>query len=288
MNQGYTERLPEDYNLLLVEDYDGTRASSPERITLSRSSEMRFAETATVRVENYEDHPVTMTRSLLFARAGGMLMRDSVVFYKGFSARIGDSFRVKMIGPEIGESWVNTYLGDTIPVRGIGKGAPIYARWKNPKRDLLIFFAPHDDRALEVSDISPEDPTSVLPQRVRYEWRGKGSTSQVEAFTTLLLPHDPIRNPATLARSIHVLVDDASSSVVRVDDSQGGSQWFILNEEGRPLKTGSLETDARQAYLRVEAGQIVTCSAHEAAFLSLGGKVALKSARRVTWSSASP
>ncbi|HOF89828.1 MAG TPA: hypothetical protein PLZ36_17250, partial [Armatimonadota bacterium] len=91
----------------------------------------------------------------------------------------------------------------------------------------------------------------VLPLRLRYTWKGLAKPGDRRHFTTLLLPHAPMLNPAELAAAITTLADTADLTVLRIAAGTDREDWVVLNETGDAVTAGDLETDARQLHLTI-------------------------------------
>lgn len=275
MDQGYKEAERQFHNVLLLEDYDGVPLHpEKESVGLIHATDAGPMVYAKVRVENYMGYPADLERVVVFAKAGAILIVDTLQFRETLHVRAGPVYNFGYLGPETGtghgtnETWVNGYLGDFIAVKGIGAGQPVYTRWKNPPRDLLLYFRPMEDAEVHVHDRRPRDATTPLPLRVQYRWRGTVSAGESVSMSTVLLPHTPTRVPSALAAEIFFAADTGSSTAVSVPTEAGGRVWLAAG----PVKTGSIHSDAHAAVAVVTEGVVTRAGAAGGSRLEIGGR----------------
>ena len=69
---------------------------------------------------------------------------------------------------------------------------------KSPAVDLLVWFAPRDDRRMQVVDRMTLDPRAGdCPAQLRYTWEGTPEVGQQLVFTQVYNPHLPFRARAS-------------------------------------------------------------------------------------------
>ena len=106
-------------------------------------------------------------------------------------------------------------------------------------------------------------------------------------FTTLLLPHAPMRDAAPLAEGIHVLVDQPGTVALEVaGDDQ--SELVLLNPAGKRLEISLADgtpvvTDSVAAYVDRTAGGKGPILARQVMHLAIGGRNLVQSESRQDW-----
>ena len=277
MDQAYMERETEDHNTVWVEDYEGIRLlETPEEIQVLESADVGPLAYAKVRVENYKKYPVDLTRTIVFAKASVVLVKDTVHFRQSFRTRVGPVYNFRVLGPEIGQHWVNGYIGDRVPVRGIGPNQPVYTRWKNPPRDLLIYFLPRAGGTLEVFNRLPKDRTNTVPYRVRYHWRGTPKAGESVVLSAVLLPHAPMRQPSQLAGAISTLTDSVDATAVRVSLPDGRLCWVSTG----PVDSKELTTDAHAVVAIGDGKQVASVGLCQGSRLDVLGQSIVREQER--------
>ncbi len=277
---GYLERLPEEHNIPLVADYDGyPYDNTPYHIKSNNNLlkeaiavDLGAAGYGRVRVENYQGYPATLVREIVFVKQGGVVVKDTLSSGQELKMRWGQVFRARNAGPDQGPNWINTYTGPWMPLRGLGRGAPVYTRWRNSPRDLLIYFLPDRHGRLELVDESGRDSTLPLPLRVQYTLRQDSKPDTPLSSVSLLVPHAP-GAAGSLAAGVRVLLSEPARTVVEFLDAEGTRNLVVLNASGRSLTLDGLETDARVACIRHSRGKVSAVSLYEGKELSLGGMV---------------
>ena len=275
MDQGYMERERQFHNVLLLEDYEGIPLNpEKETVELIHATDTGPMVYAKLRVENYMGYPADLERVVVFAKAGAVLIVDTLQFRETLRVRAGPVYNLGALGPETGtghgtsETWVNGYLGDSIAVKGVGAGQPVYARWKNPPRDLLLYFRPMKGAEVFVHDRRPKDATTPLPLRVQYRWRGTLRAGESLSTSTVLLPHTPTRVPSRLAAEIFFAADTGSSTAVSVPTETGDQVWLVAG----PVETGSIRSDAYAAVVVLTDGTVTRAGAAGGSRLEIGGR----------------
>ena len=277
---GYLERLPEEHNIPLLADYDGYPydntpyhiQSNNNRLQEAIAVDLGAAGYGRVRIENYQGYPATLVREIVFVKQGGVVVKDTLSLRQELKLRWGQVFRARNAGPDQGPNWINTYTGPWMPLRGLGRDAPVYTRWRNSPRDLLIYFLPDRHGRLELVDESGRDATLPLPLRVQYTLRQDGQPDTPLSSVSLLVPHAP-GSAGPLAEGVRVLLSDPAGTVVEFPDAAGTRNLVVLNPSGRPLQLDGLETDARVACIRHSRGKVSAVSLYEGQELSWGGQV---------------
>jgi len=276
---GYIEKGPEYHNVVFIEDLEGIPPyTKPEKVTLLDKAAFTDSAYARVAIENYKGWPVTAEREFFLVGNRLMWVKDVVRYAEPFRTRLGPNWQIKTVGPDHGANWINTYI-DTARTRGI-KG-PIITRWFNPACDLLLYFLPRDDCALEVIDRRKDDPTQLLPLRVRYRWTGMPSGGVRQHFSTLLIPHPPVQSAKPIADTVTTLLDTPETSAVKIVDGST-TEWLVVNPGGAKINTGGLATDARLVYVRLLGNRVARALVRDATTLSVDGRSLHSTAKRTT------
>jgi len=265
-------------NRLLVEDLGGTasRRLHPDPVRINEMwngrppdirSEVTYfqdgpqATYASVRVSNLDGLPVVYDRDFVFVKNGFLACRETVTFEEAFSARVAAIWNTHNVGPQVGSHWANTFIDAPIDDNG-------NRSLKTPPADLLVWFAPREDRRLHVVDRLVSDPrTESCPTQVRHAWEGTPEIGRRMVFTQVYYPHPPYRSrtmsndPGSVggyadqlqasahAAGITVLRDDEEASILRLEMQPGRIEWVVFNPDERPLNTGALATSERMAYV---------------------------------------
>jgi len=263
MSLGYVERLPEDHNIPLLADYEGYPydntpyhiKSTNNLLEEATAVDLGAAGYSRVRVDNYQGYPATLVREIVFVKDAGVVVKDTLTTDLDLKVRWSPLCRAHNVGPDYGDHWINTYVGEWIPLRGIGPAAPVYTRWRNSPRDLMIYFLPDPQGKLELVDEREKDPTLPLPLRVQYTLRQDLQARSPVAGVTLLVPHAP-GSAAPLANGVRVLRSEPASTVVEFPDAGSTRNLVVLNSSGRSLELDGLTTDAQVACIRHRAGKV--------------------------------
>jgi hypothetical protein len=265
-DQGYMDKTLDLHNVVYLEDIEGTQSVlKPTRTTVPEFTDWKLATTARVCVANYQGFPVDEERRFFFVRNAFLLMKDTVTFRDSMLCRLGPCWQTQQIHPIYGANWADTAV-PSLFLTGLGTGGGLH-RWKNPARDLLVYHPAQPGRMLEMLNRYQDQPWRVLPLRLRYTWKGLAKQGERLHFTTLLLPHAPVTNPAELAAGITTLADSLTLTALRITAIKDREDWVVLNDTGDAVTVGELETDARQMHLTVITGR--TPSRH---LLMVGGK----------------
>ncbi|HEY3418714.1 MAG TPA: hypothetical protein VGM23_17705, partial [Armatimonadota bacterium] len=202
-----------------------------------------------IRVENFAGYPATIEREIVFIKNAGVVIKDTLSLGLDLETRWGPQYRARNLGPDFGTNWVNTYIGEWVPLRGLNVNASVYTRWRNSPRDLLIYFLPEKGGNMLVVDESDKDKTLPLPLRVEYILRDPMKKDLPQSSTTLLLPHAP-GNGKPYADKVRTLLNDPLRTVLQFTDANGATNLVILNHTGHPLTAAGITTDAKVACLQ--------------------------------------
>jgi hypothetical protein len=284
MGLGYMDRNPEDHDMAQLSDYDGYPYDNTPYHIKSTNNLVQGA-TATdcgpvgygmARVGNYMGYPATCDREVIFIKNVGVLVKDTVTLTLDLKLRWGQLYRVRNLGPDYGANWANTYLGEWVPLRGLGKNAGVLTRWRNTPRDLLLYYLPSPRGTLEVVDERAEDKTSPLPLRVQYTLRQTTAPNAPIHTATLLLPHAP--GPGKpLADGVKVLANTADVTALEFTDETGDRHLLALNRKGGTLTIpGVLVTNGYLAYARKKGNDVVAAALYNGDKLTAWGKDAAK------------
>lgn len=294
MASGYMDRQRYDSNLVFVEDYEGhpllhagenipgdsqIPAFLGETTTVSEAEQMPHASFARIRVADYANYRATLQRDVLLGGQRLLVVRDR--FTRTADLRPAEAAQEPLrmyVAPAwnvgricaAGANWVDTCMGDFVGVRGIWPNQPVYARWKNPRRNLLLYFAEAPGRRLETFDRRCYDATTPLRFMVRQAWRGAVSLQAPVVFTALLIPHDAFGASSGVADGVRMLLDDTDQFAVSLQEGDVLHVAFVQEEE-RMLQAGILRTDAKAGYIRLESETVVESSAAGGRVFEYGG-----------------
>ena len=234
----------------------------------------------------YKNWPVRLDRSVLFINNRFAVVRDVMTPTLPVKAQIGQNWVFGHLGPAIGRNWVNVRTRN--PLSGYYYFTPGSKHFLAPiytaQRDLLIWFAPRSDGMMQVVD-GPDrswygNYFINLTRRVWYPRTGDWRPGQAQAFTTVLLPHDPKVDPVALAASITTVKDSVNCTVLKVTNGDT-ARLIVLNTSGTSVTVGALVTDAEAAMLTTVNGKPSHLSAWHATRASVAGKALHRSGKAV-------
>lgn len=229
----------------------------------------------------YRNWPVRLDRSIVFVNNQFSVVRDVMIPTLAVKAQVGQNWVVGNFGPTVGPNWVNVWARNPLsgyyysaapqPDGSFTGGAPIFTA----QRDLLIWFAPRADGMMQLVQGAGKswygDYFQNLANRVWYPRTADWEAGKPVAFTTVLLPHIPMADPAELAERISLIKDTPEVTAVQVKDAAGGSRTIVMNSSGRTVTVGTLTTDA-EAVLIARSGGKTTVSAWHATVVKYDGK----------------
>ncbi|MHB9022603.1 MAG: hypothetical protein ACYC7E_00280 [Armatimonadota bacterium] len=279
MSLGYLERNYEDHNIPVIRDYEGYPIDTTPYNVLNDISAVKRAEAVDmgpagygiVQLSKYMGYPADLLREILFIKNVGVVIKDTLTLTVDLRLRWGDIYRVRNLGPDYGPNWINSYLGEWIPVRALGKNCPVLTRWRNTPRDLLIYFLPDMQGTLEVVNDGEVDKTLPLPLRVQYTLRQSVQPNAPVSMTTLLLPHAPGAGKP-FADKVKLYVNEPARTVFEFTDESGVRHLVALNAGEAPINIGGLQTEGKAAYVRLKDGKAVDAALYGGKKLSLGNK----------------
>lgn len=299
LTQTFSAKGSSDENRLAVEDLGGTAPlrfntnpdlvdSYYQQVQVPDFSDLRAATFATVTVSDYQGFPLQATREFMFIKNRFLVARDIPEFQEGFLAQVGPVWNTQNVGPQMGDTWANTFFSSP-RAQGVGL--------HTPPQDLLVYFTPQPGCRLQVVDRTARDPRAgEVPAQLRYVWRGATQPGQKLLFTQVYYPHAPsmkraISNapggarPADLlgsagADGIQVLLDTVETTVLRFTLDPDRVEWVVSNPGGKTVSAGGLSTDARYLYLDTVKGEVKSVSAVAATFANLEGKDVFRQGER--------
>lgn len=294
--QDYHRVSPQDLNCMWIEDLEGiAEEPHPLDTDVPLYVDDRAFTFVRVRTERYQQLPVTYVRDCLFYKRGFVMLKDRVRFHSRLKVRLGPCIQTRCLGPESGEHWFNTYY-DQLCIAGL---PPYYGghAMRNPAWDLLVYFVPRPHRRHSVLDRYAESPYLCSPVRLRQTWSGMAHPGEEIVFTTLLLPHPPVRDPSqrihpapdseTREPWIEVLLDRDDATAVRVilqDNSVHkfeNTAWILINDSGTVVEAGPLASDAQVAVVgKSHSGDIEHLVAAGGSVLRYRGEDRFEQARR--------
>jgi hypothetical protein len=302
LTQTFSAKGTSDENRLTVEDLGGTAPmrfnTDPaladayyQTVEIPDFQDLRAATFATVQVGDYQGFPIQATREFLFIKNRFLVARDIPEFQEGFLAQVGPVWNTQNIGPQMGDTWANTFF--TAP-RAMGVGL------RTPPQDLLVYFTPRPGCRLQVVDRTAIDPRAGdVPAQLRYTWRGVTQPGQKLLWTQVYYPHAPTMKkalsnapgavrPADLlgtagADGVHVLLDTVEATVLSFTFDPDRVEWVVSNPGGKTVTAGGLSTDARYLYVDTVKGEVKAVSAVAATFAAVEGKDVFRQGERKNW-----
>jgi len=100
-------------------------------------------------------------------------------------------------------------------------------------------------------------------------------------FSTLLVPHRPVRFAKSIADTIATLVDTPDTSVVKITAGPA-TEWIGVNPTGAGIDAGGLVTDARVVYVRRLGDRFTHVLARDATTLMIDGQALHRAPKRAT------
>ncbi|MHB9132570.1 MAG: Ig-like domain-containing protein [Armatimonadota bacterium] len=284
MALGYMERLHEDHDRAMLMDYDGYPYDTTNYFAKSNNDVVAQANVyelgpvgyGLAKMTGYSGYPANQDRDIVFIKGVGAVVRDAVKFTAvngaaDIALRWGNMYRVANVGPDYGANWINTYVGEWVPLRGIGVNAPVLTRWHNNKRDLLIYFLPNAAGTMELIDRKQWDSTLPLPWQLQYSLRQTVQPNVTTSATTLLLPH--ASGPAqTLAEGVTTHLDDAQRTVFSFTGEDGALHSVIINHSGAAIDVAGLQTDGQIAYAKRVSGIVTSVALYGGTYLIVNGQ----------------
>jgi hypothetical protein len=230
----------------------------------------------------YRNWPVRMERSVLFVNDAFVVVRDVAAFRLAATAQMGQNWVVGNV-PAVGANWAKV---QTPLIYGFTYIHPPIAPIRTAPGALLIWFAPRADGRMELVD-GPKKSAAYgdyyinLPRRVWYPRTGRWSAGSSIAFTSVLVPIAPDADPSVLAGAIETIKDSSEATVLST--AIGGiRRVVVMNNSGKTLREGDIETDAEAAVLTYSDGRPVRVAAWNATFASVHGKLVARRQARGT------
>jgi len=299
LTQTFSAKGSSDENRLAVEDLGGTAPlrfnTDPnlsdayyQQVDIPEFADLNGATFATVHVTDYQGFPLRLTREFMFIKNRFLIARDIAEFEEAFLTQVGPVWNTQNIGPQIGDTWANTFLHSP-RAQGIGL--------HTPPQDLLVYFTPQPHCKLQVVDRTAVDPRAAdMPAQLRYTWRGVAQPGQKLLFTQVYYPHAPsvkkvLSNAPGAARAadllgtagadgIQTLLDTPEATVLRFTFDLDRAEWVVSNPAGKTVTADGLSTDARYLYVDLSQGQVRAIAAVGATFAAVEGKDLFRQAER--------
>jgi len=275
---------------LVGNDNPHTRDAYYMDVTVPVCEDRKRATFARVEVNDYGGFPMSHRREFLFVKNRFCVIRDTATFRARFLARIGPNWRTQNIGPQLGDHWANTFFS-----------AP-YSNdiaLNHAQMDLLVYHASRPGRQLLIADDTHDVRRLTMPYTLQYTWQGIVQPDQPYVFTHLLAPALPDRRTVRsnapgamsqeelygqyLANRVEVVVETDTQSVWRIGPEQENTEWIVLNTLGEPIALSGLETDARQLYLDVSEGKVVSAFVLGASYVKVGDAELFRGDTRQDW-----
>jgi len=245
---------------------------------------------AHIRVTDYLNGRTDLDRRIFFLGEHGLWVRDTLGSRDGFKGKIGPAFQFTGLHPVKGTHWA-VGCQTTVPVANITAHA-FAMQFRNRPTDLLVWYAPKRQARLTLDDVRMDTTRWIVPtqdflnnmtDRVWYHKAVQLKGPKRETFSTVLLPHAPMADPARLAKGISSVVDaDEGRAAVKITTPGGATLWVGINEKGRPLTAGPVATDAKSFLVRQDAGRTLTYWLVEATSLKVDGKEVFAAPKRET------
>ncbi len=267
------------YGRIHLQEYPGVNVE--EAWTKAQNWQARGGGWAPNRSCGYRNWPVRLDRSILFVNNQFSVVRDVMTPTLAVKAQIGQNWVVGNFGPTIGPNWVNVWTRNPLsgyyyfPPESKSFLAPIHTA----QRDLLIWFAPRGDGMMQLVEGAGYSWYGSyfqnLPNRVWYPRTGDWAAGEPQAFTTVLLPHMPVADPAKLAERIRLVKDTPEATIVQVQDGDT-TRTCVLSSGGRTVAVGNWRLEAEAALLTAVRGKSTHVSAWHATRVMLRGKSLLR------------
>lgn len=270
------------YARVHIREYPGTTTAEQSWKTVRQWKKTWTLE----RAIGYRNWPMRLDRSILFVHNRFTVVRDVARFVVAARARMGSNWTFGQLG-SAGTHWVNVWMPKVLYAYGT-----VIRPIQTAPRDLLIWSAPRAHATLQVEKLHrprkeiapyyvPGNSLMNLPMRAWYTRTGNWQPGQAQASTTVLLPHAPSVDAATLADTICVVRDTPEATVLRMTDGDT-TRVVVLGCSGKPVTVGALVTDAEAALVTYVKGKPSHVSAWHATRLVLDGKVLLDAAEPTT------
>jgi hypothetical protein len=277
--QGYYELTPQFQNTACVEDLEGIPANpEPAKVSVSSLVDDPAVTVARIEAAGYQRLPVDLTRDIIFWKSGFMVVKDRLTFHAALKVRAGTNIHTRDLGPECGDHWFNAYYDD-LYWTGLGLGYGVQ-EFRNPARDLLVYFTPRKEYAVNVRDTYLENRYQLSPLRLRQSWTGMTRPGMTMTFVTVLLPHRPTFTPSALVQPsdgsqpwVSVQRDDdaVTALTIRYEANQSSTAMhevrLILNDGADAVTVDGFEGDGLlQALMRDAQGHVTNA-------VQIGGSV---------------
>jgi hypothetical protein len=248
-------------------------------VTVPVLSDHRLATHARIDVEGYMGYEAKHSREILFVKNRFVLIRDKTRFDDHFRAALGPVWNTQRIGPSRGEHWLNTWFQGHF-----FQGVQMY---ESPAWDLLIYYAPQVEAKVVVSEAPIDTPFKTQLVSTQYRWEGDVTPGGQLQFTTLLLPHAPMRDATLLVEGIRVLVDQPGTVALEVAGNNR-SELVLLNPTGARLEMTLADgtpvvTDSKAAYVNRSTRGKELILARQITHLAIGGRNLVQSDKRQDW-----
>ncbi len=217
---------------------------------------------AQVRIDDYMQQPLTLDRRLVFLGDAGLWVHDTVTAKEPYTGLVGPAWQTVATYSPRGESWVNT-CQVTLPVAYIWE-QKYMMQWHNRPVDLLLWFAPRPDAKLADDDVTHDETRMIVNQPLMNNFRRRlwyQATAELPAggsrtFQTVLLPHTPTADAGPMAAGIKAELDTPDQAVISARQIDGAVLYAGINQTGKPLRAGPIETDAKWFVIRVDGGRV--------------------------------
>jgi len=246
-------------------------------------------------ITNYMDLRCNLQRRVFFLGDAGLWVRDTIAAGKGipagkaFRGKIGPAYQFVALYPKRGTNWVN---GCQISLPGADIWNPQYTiQLANRPWDLLVWFAPKTDATMVVDDVTFDESKLIIRKQKMmtnakfraWQQMTRLQAGQSETFDSVLLPHKPVADATPLAEGIRSLLDEGPDrAVMQVTPKPRTVLYAGINTDGKPLKAGPIETDAKVFLVRTRGGKVTGFWAVEATSLKVDGKAVHGAPERAT------
>ena len=106
-----------------------------------------------------------------------------------------------------------------------------------------------------------------------YAWEGLPEEGQVEEFTTLLLPHDPVLKVADwVDKTVQVALNEPGRTAYRIHKDDATQELVLMNRNRDKLQIDELVTDASMLYLSATTGSVNRVFATDATYVEWRGE----------------
>jgi hypothetical protein len=232
------------------------------QITVQDFAEGPLGAYAKIRIAPYMGHSGALERRFFFVKNRFLWIQDMLTADTSVQANIGPAWQTGAIDPGHGASWVNTRMPD-LPLSQILKQQYLM-RWQNKPWDLLLVFPKTGEGTMTIDDVSHDMTHEVMNQDVQNDlnfrvWNKAHAAlaaGEKRSFNSVLYPHAPGTDAASVAGRFKILVHSATQSLLAFRDPGGATFYAGFNDGHALLKAGPINARARAFIAKAHAQNI--------------------------------